>query len=389
MRRMKWVGICGCLAFATAIDADVVTLTPSKDNSLYEDSQGALSNGAGAHLFVGTTSARQTRRALLGFDLTGSIPAGATVTSVSLTMNMSRTIASAKTVQIRRVLSDWGEATSAAGGNEGAGGSATAGDATWVHTFFDSEQWDAQGGDFSAEVSASLSVSGTGSYTWTSTPMLVADVQFWLDSPSANFGWILIGNEGSDRTAKRFDSRENSNASNRPELTVEFTPEVVAMNAAPTVANSIEDRNFVVGEDAAATDLNGELPVFADADGDTLSYTVDSSDSTVATAAISGSTLTVTAVEEGSATITVSAADPEGETVSTSFAVVVAAGVTPILGDFNGDEKVDLLDFFAFAGHFGNTSESEDWDPIFDLVPSGVIDLTDFFFFAQTFGNTN
>jgi hypothetical protein len=55
---------------------------------------------------------------------------------------------------------------------------------------------------------------------------MVADVQGWLDSPSGDFGWILIGPEGSGNTTKRFDSREYATASNRPLLTIDYTAPV-------------------------------------------------------------------------------------------------------------------------------------------------------------------
>jgi hypothetical protein len=51
---------------------------------------------------------------------------------------------------------------------------------------------------------------------------MVEDVQGWLDTPSSNFGWILIGPEDS-QSAKRFDSRENANMQSRPMLTVQYT----------------------------------------------------------------------------------------------------------------------------------------------------------------------
>ena len=52
----------------------------------------------------------------------------------------------------------------------------------------------------------------------------MADVQSWLDDPNVNHGWIVIGNEGGNRTTKRFGSREHFDAARRPLLTVEFEP---------------------------------------------------------------------------------------------------------------------------------------------------------------------
>jgi hypothetical protein len=47
-------------------------------------------------------------------------------------------------------------------------------------------------------------------------------VQAWLDTPANNFGWILIGDETTNGTAKRFNSREHPTPDNRPQLTIAF-----------------------------------------------------------------------------------------------------------------------------------------------------------------------
>ena len=186
------------------------------------------SNGAGANIFVGKTNGGSIRRGVIAFDIAGLVPSGSTIDKVTLTLHLSRTSSQSQTVGLRKVLADWGEGGSSAplksGGSGGGGGTGAAdGDATWVHTFFETETWDARGGDFSDTASASSSVGADGAfYTWSSDQM-EADVQEWLDVPSSNFGWIILGNEGSNRTAKRFDSKENGAAANRPVLTVKFT----------------------------------------------------------------------------------------------------------------------------------------------------------------------
>ena len=53
--------------------ADVVSLAPQKDNTLYEDGKGFLSNGQGIYFFTGRTAAPSLRRGLIAFDLS-SIP---------------------------------------------------------------------------------------------------------------------------------------------------------------------------------------------------------------------------------------------------------------------------------------------------------------------------
>jgi FtsP/CotA-like multicopper oxidase with cupredoxin domain len=213
-------------ATSVAAIADTVTLTSTRDNTLYQSATGSLSNGLGQHVFVGRTGqddAISRRRALVRFDLS-SIPLGSTVSSVTLTMNCSRANQSGPTVvAVHRAVADWGEGTSVADGQEGAGGSATANDATWIHTFYPSLFWSVPGGQFVATPSATTIIGNEGFYTWTSMGLL-SDVQSWLAGSPPNYGWIVIGDESAPQTAKRLDSRHETNADRRPKLTVVYTP---------------------------------------------------------------------------------------------------------------------------------------------------------------------
>jgi len=205
-------------AAAGGSTADVVKLNAMKDNTLYEDSSGALSNGAGDHFFAGKTRNDEDRRGLVAFDVSGIAP-GSTINGVTLTLHMSRTIVGAVDVSVHRALADWGESTSHAGGEEGGGAPAEPGDATWIHTFSPGSFWAGIGGDFDPVASATTSVGANGFYSWTG-PGLVDDVQAWVDGGAGNFGWLLR----SDSLPKRFDTRENPDASVRPVLTIDFTP---------------------------------------------------------------------------------------------------------------------------------------------------------------------
>lgn len=199
-----------------------ITLVPSKDNTLFESETGNLSNGAGLFFFAGRTNQGLLRRGLLAFDIAASVPAGAVIESVELRMEMNRTVAGNIEIGLHRVLADWGEGTSDAEGQEGPGGTSTAGDATWLHTFYDTATWSTPGGDFAANASASQVVGSFEFYTWGSNTALVADVQSWLDDPSGNFGWAVLGDESANRTVKRFASRENTAPTTRPMLTVTY-----------------------------------------------------------------------------------------------------------------------------------------------------------------------
>ena len=210
------------LLVAGAGEATVLTLGASSDNTMYAES-GAFSNGAGNYLFTGTTDNGSARRALLRFDLS-SIPAGSTINSVSLRLYCSRAKQNTSySISLHRVFTAWGEGTSHAGGEEGQGATATTNDATWTHRLYPTTTWANPGGDYVLGASASTGVGQNGQYfTWTAAGM-VADVQSWLDGGSPNFGWILIGQEGQQRTAKRFDSRQGLDAARRPALTIDYT----------------------------------------------------------------------------------------------------------------------------------------------------------------------
>jgi FtsP/CotA-like multicopper oxidase with cupredoxin domain len=236
--RAARVGLVGLgLALAAVAGAATVTITTAKDNTLYESATGSLSNGSGSYFFAGKTRGGPVRRGVIAFDVAGNIPAGSTVTGVVLTLHVSKTKNNtAETVELRRLLTSWGEGTSNAADEEGAGAPAAAGDATWIHRFYDTTPWTSAGGDFVGATSAAASVAGTGSYAWTSAQM-VTDVQSWLNAPAGNFGWIVLGNETEDRSAKRFDTRENSILGSRPGLTITFTSTgpTVTPSSTPTI----------------------------------------------------------------------------------------------------------------------------------------------------------
>jgi hypothetical protein len=202
--------------------ADTLSIPASKDNTIFFESA-SLSNGAGNYVFAGVTGFGAPRRALLAFDVAAVIPPGSTIQSVALVLNMSMSNAGPENVALHRSTASWGEGTSAATGGEGGGAPATPGDATWQYRFFNTSSWTSLGGDFVATPSAVVSVNANGLYTWGSNSALVSDVQTWLDSPSANDGWILIGDETVATTAKRFDSRTNTSGI-PPVLVVTFAP---------------------------------------------------------------------------------------------------------------------------------------------------------------------
>lgn len=214
------MGLCGALT-----PAITVSIEASADTSLFEE--GELSNGAGEYLFTGLIATGPERRALLQYDLS-AVPVGATVQAATLGVSVSRTISGTVSVRLHALRASWGEGGVDAPGQEGTGAAAGTGDATWLERRLGSQPWSQPGGDFEAMESARAGLRGNGRYEFSGVG-LVADVQRWVNEPSGNAGWILIGNPAAGfGSAKRLNSRENPDASSRPVLTVTYTaPPVV------------------------------------------------------------------------------------------------------------------------------------------------------------------
>lgn len=221
------------LAAATLLPAPLiaatVTLRPSADTTLQE----AYSNynfGDGTTFTAGGRPRGGRTRALLEFNLAGVVPTGATINSVTLTLSVVGVPPSSpvnSTFDLNRLLASWGEGNGADRGGTLAG----AGQATWNNRFGTTGlPWGTPGGDFASAISGSRSITGFGSYTFSSTALMVSDVQGWLNNPSSNFGWLLRSeSEATGSTIRRFGAR--TDPSNTPILTITYTavPEPAAL----------------------------------------------------------------------------------------------------------------------------------------------------------------
>jgi len=224
------------LCLAQKAVGDTIVLNPSADTTLIEI---VPNNNLGAATFfnAGTTGTGTRNRALLLFDLAGSIPANATITDAQLTLTVIRQPTENPTdspFSLHQVLTSWGEGTKTHEGtpdqpiSPGLGSPATAGDGTWNDRFAGmSLPWAAPGGapgiDFLAGASGSTDVGGTGDYVFGDLGM-VSDVQYWLNHPNANFGWMLMSDsEDTRHTARAFASREDL-FGQAPSLSITFEP---------------------------------------------------------------------------------------------------------------------------------------------------------------------
>lgn len=210
-------------------------LVPIKDNSIYSENDN--SNGLGA-LFCGKTgtfNGNNLRRALIKFDLT-SIPSGATITNVTLTLNVDKVSPGGvnENYKIYGVTKDWGEGTSFS--VLGTGASAIPPDATWNYAMYSTTNWTTPGGDFTTTLLSSKNLTTlTGDYTFPSSTNIVNLAQTWLNTPSSNNGIILIGDESKSNTSRQFGSKDVGNA---PILSVTWNP--------PLSTDEFSIRNFVL-----------------------------------------------------------------------------------------------------------------------------------------------
>lgn len=230
----QFLALTGLLMFfsvaANATNGSVYA-TDSIDNTIYYNGDNTaksdtLSNGSGGSFVAGCiATSGYYRRALIKFSMP-TLPSGYTVDSVTLKLYAAKNAqnnAAPRSFSIYRVTSPWGEGGSIASA-PGSGTAAQTGDATWVRTFYNAVSWTTPGGDFSSTLSAQCDTFTTASkfvYFYSSSySQMKADVESWLSSPSANYGWIIRGNETTTLQATEFSSIQASK--NKPQLTIYY-----------------------------------------------------------------------------------------------------------------------------------------------------------------------
>lgn len=218
------------LAFlAICAQSASITLIPLADTSLIEIAP-SNNNGGQAWLLSGKIQNDVYRdRALMKFDLS-IIPTNALVVSAAVVLEVTRQpgdgLANAP-FGLHRMLRPWGEGDKVAITVPGQGLPASPGEATWRHAFFPTNEWAAPGGasgvDFASSASSFQFIYGVAQspYRFESTPELVDDVQEWVNKSQFNYGWMLLcDDEVTLFTARRFGSREDTNAP--PRLEIEY-----------------------------------------------------------------------------------------------------------------------------------------------------------------------
>ncbi len=223
--RKAFTATLGALSLAWGIGAaraETVQLTPTADTTLIAVSP---DNNLGGKSFfnAGTTQNFTKNRGLILFDPLSIVPAGATIQSVSVKFEVLGQPVDGYApgmFGLHRMNVSWGEGDKNPSTQVGLGLPATMGEATWNSRFHGmSLPWSQPGGEAGVDFVAQASVSqivydvGNSPYIFDSTSALVSDVQYWLDNPGQNYGWMLkLADESVDFTSRRFGASEGPDA---------------------------------------------------------------------------------------------------------------------------------------------------------------------------------
>ena len=150
-------------------------------------------------------------------------------------------------------------------------------------------------------------------YSATSSDTSIATVSVLLGTPISTLTVMSVSAGSATITVTATDSRSAT-------ATQSFTVTLEA-NTPPVTVGTIPDQTVSGTGSAATVDLNS---YFDDPDApphliNPLTYTVTSSDTSIAAVSLADSTLTITAVVAGSATITVTATDTASATATQTF----------------------------------------------------------------------
>ncbi|WP_419948059.1 Ig-like domain-containing protein [Candidatus Palauibacter sp.] len=162
----------------------------------------------------------------------------------------------------------------------------------------------------------------------------------------------VSGSEVAFAGVARGSARVTVTASDGHGGTAAQTFAVTVANRAPAAVGTVPAQTVAAGAGGSA-DVSS---YFRDADGDSLSYTAASSDTSRVTVTVSGSEVAFTGVARGSARVTVTASDGHGGTAAQTFAVTVANRAPAAVGAVPAQTvaagaggRVDAASYFSDA----------------------------------------
>lgn len=230
--RNLFAALFGLALLCSPVAADVLTLqqgtasyTGMKDNVMDNESSGWNNRGTCGYCWTGNVGSI-LRRCLMEWDVSG-VPAGATITAVTLSVNTWD--------DANRTQNDTVNVFTVAEANEGwsEGGSCGApdnDDACWAYKAYNYSNWAGSAGlstsgtDYDSTAAATETVND-GTSGWVDfdfTAAGVADMQTAVDGDDV-IGFVLIGS-GTAGTLTPFPSSEDATVEDRPKLVITYTP---------------------------------------------------------------------------------------------------------------------------------------------------------------------
>ena len=188
--------------YQPAVSAQFQPGAEGKDSYIEGDSGKQDNNNGDDDRLKTNSDASELYRALIQFEIS-SIPAGMTVFSALLNLELFSDSGSASVVEAYGLTQSWTE--------DGV---------TW-EAYDGPNFWITPGGDYDPLRVASFVASGTGLKSTDFAPL----VQSWVDGTKPNYGIILLSTPEAGDNEKRYYSSEHGTPSQRPELTIVYACE--------------------------------------------------------------------------------------------------------------------------------------------------------------------
>lgn len=203
------------------------------DNTIFEsDATTNLSNGSGQVAYVGKLANGDEMRALFKFPIADSIPANATINTVTVAFYSVEIGGSApKLIQLHKLTKAFGEGGSLAPVGAPVGQPSLTGDASWNYSEYNTTSWTMAGGDYDFSLlSIQTVLQSNNTINWidqSGSTSLKDLVQGWVDDPASNHGIIAVGSGPSNGDYVGFASRESTvgQGGNAPKLIINYTPD--------------------------------------------------------------------------------------------------------------------------------------------------------------------
>ena len=198
--------------------APPVTLSAAADTWI-DKANATTNHGADTTMRTRPANANSLKYSLVRFDISG-IPAGATIQSATLSLNVTTAQATKHFDQVRPMLTAWTEAGATWNTKNGTNG--------WAAGAFSTS-------DYSAQL-ATIAPKTTG----VKTAIVTSAVNDWVNNGVANNGFVLVSS-GTDAHDANYGTKENGTAANRPSLTIVYLQPTVGGCSGPTTVTSIGD----------------------------------------------------------------------------------------------------------------------------------------------------